>query len=55
MYESVKKTNQRVDNLSSMLDSFDTKENVKDSMRKSTVAGKKTVEDECDKILNRLK
>jgi len=55
LYESVKKTNQRVDNLASMLDSFETKDNVKDSVRKSTAAGKKSLEDECDKILNRLK
>ena len=38
-----------------MLDSFESKENVKDSFRKNTNTAKKYTDDECDKVLNRLK
>ena len=38
-----------------MLDSFETKENVKESVRKTTATAKKYTEDETDKVLTRLK
>ena len=38
-----------------MLDTFETKENVKESVRKTAASGKKHAEDEGDKVLTRLK
>lgn len=38
-----------------MLDSFESKDNVKEGVRKSAAAGKKHTEDESEKVLTRLK
>lgn len=46
---------QRVEGLAGQLDSFETKENVKEGLRKGGLAGRKAAEEESEKVLTRLK
>lgn len=55
LFEGVKRVSQRVEGLAGMLESFETKENVKEGLRKGGVAGRKAAEEEAEKVLTRLK
>jgi hypothetical protein len=44
-----------VEGLAGQLDSFETKENVKEGLRKGGLAGRKAAEEESEKVLTRLK
>ena len=53
--EGNRQLDKKVEALSGMLDSFDTKDSVKEALRRAAQTAKKGSEDEADKVFTRLK
>ena len=55
LLEGNRQLGKKVDSLAGLLDTFDTKEGVKEALRRAALTAKKGSEDEADKVLTRLK